>query len=236
LCSPTGPRYIRDGSLQADLGFDVDSSTIVLAGDSAGGHINNLVALSQNDPYFQPGFEKTDTSVQGFIDMFGPADGRKKHEDIFSEIVIQRRYKGNEDVPEISAAFDRVSPITYDLASTFDKPSPIRWLHFHGTNDGLVPIEENRAYYSKIFAAVSAITGAPFDPAPFEVGKGSAGVGMRKVAHVELKGSFHGFCGFLSIKTLAFCDAASVVLEDVKVEGRKRREGVGVGDVKVVTN
>ena len=212
-------KYIRTGDMAKSLGFDVDSATVVLAGDSAGGHINNLVALSQNDPFFQPGFEDVDTSVQGFIDMFGPSDGRFTHEDIFSEIVIQKRYKGNEEVADIKEDMERVSPICYDLTKTFGaKKEDIRWLHFHGTKDGLVPIEENRRYYGKIFDALG------------ETVTNWESMGARKVVHVELQGSFHGFCGFLTMKTMAFCDAVTVVLEDIKMnrEGGRRVEDVNV--------
>jgi acetyl esterase/lipase len=51
-----------------------DPNCIVVAGESAGGHIAALCALSQNDRSRQPGFESEDTSVQGCIDMYGYHD------------------------------------------------------------------------------------------------------------------------------------------------------------------
>ncbi|KAJ1558608.1 hypothetical protein HK405_013319, partial [Cladochytrium tenue] len=47
-----------------DVGF------VALVGGSAGGHLATVAALTQNDPYFQPGFESTDTSVQALLSLY----------------------------------------------------------------------------------------------------------------------------------------------------------------------
>jgi acetyl esterase/lipase len=52
-----------------DLG--ADPSAVYVAGSSAGAHIAALTALSANDPRFQPGFEKVDTTVRGAICLYG---------------------------------------------------------------------------------------------------------------------------------------------------------------------
>ncbi len=41
-----------------------DPNNIVLCGNSAGGHLASLAALTPNDPKYQPGFEEKDTTVQ----------------------------------------------------------------------------------------------------------------------------------------------------------------------------
>ena len=44
---------------------------IFLAGNSAGGHMAAMAALTPNDPKFQPGFESVDTSVTAVICQCG---------------------------------------------------------------------------------------------------------------------------------------------------------------------
>ena len=56
----------------AEYGGDPDR--VVVTGGSAGGHLACLVALTQNDPAFQPGFETADTSVLACVPVYGPFD------------------------------------------------------------------------------------------------------------------------------------------------------------------
>lgn len=51
--------------------FGTDPTTIFLAGNSAGGHMAAMAALTPNDPTFQPGFENVDTSVTAVICQYG---------------------------------------------------------------------------------------------------------------------------------------------------------------------
>nr|ASV46737.1 esterase [uncultured bacterium] len=53
----------------ADLG--ADPTTVVLAGSSAGAHLTALMALTRNNPAFQPGFEEADTSVTAAVCLYG---------------------------------------------------------------------------------------------------------------------------------------------------------------------
>jgi acetyl esterase/lipase len=55
-----------------------DPAMIFVAGTSAGAHIAAIAALTPNDPAFQPGFERTETSVAAAILMsgyYGPLAG-----------------------------------------------------------------------------------------------------------------------------------------------------------------
>lgn len=55
-----------------------DAGTIIVSGSSAGGHLASMLALTPNDPAFQPGFESADTSVSaaiGFYGYYGRAGG-----------------------------------------------------------------------------------------------------------------------------------------------------------------
>ncbi|HMC72049.1 MAG TPA: alpha/beta hydrolase, partial [Mycobacteriales bacterium] len=51
-----------------------DPDFIVVTGGSAGGHLTALVALTQNDPEYQPEFEDADTSVYAAVPYYGVYD------------------------------------------------------------------------------------------------------------------------------------------------------------------
>jgi len=51
--------------------YGVDPNFVLATGGSAGGHLASLIALTQNRPEFQPGFEEADTGIQGCISLYG---------------------------------------------------------------------------------------------------------------------------------------------------------------------
>ncbi|WP_281497140.1 alpha/beta hydrolase [Ornithinimicrobium sp. F0845] len=51
--------------------YGVDPSVVVVAGSSAGAHLASMVALTPDEPAFQPGFEDEDTSVAGAVCLYG---------------------------------------------------------------------------------------------------------------------------------------------------------------------
>jgi acetyl esterase/lipase len=53
----------------ADLG--ADPSTLVVCGGSAGAYLGSMCALTADDPTFQPGFERADTSVSAAVGLYG---------------------------------------------------------------------------------------------------------------------------------------------------------------------
>ncbi len=60
-------KWVKENS--RDYGADPDS--IFVAGSSAGGNMAAITGLTPNDPVFQPGFEGVDTTVSGFISLYG---------------------------------------------------------------------------------------------------------------------------------------------------------------------
>ncbi len=101
--------------------YGADTSTVFVAGSSAGAHLAATAALTPNDATFQPGFEDADTSVAGaicFFGYYGPVD------------------RGRQPLP--SSPFDYVRP---------DAP-PI--LVAHGEFDTLVPVEQARAFADRL--------------------------------------------------------------------------------------
>ena len=51
--------------------YGCDRAWVFVAGSSAGGHLASLAGLTPNDPSFQPGFERADTSVAAVISLYG---------------------------------------------------------------------------------------------------------------------------------------------------------------------
>ena len=60
-------RWIRNNAEEHGL----DPDFIIATGGSSGGHLASMTALTQNQPEFQPGFEKADTSIQGCVPIYG---------------------------------------------------------------------------------------------------------------------------------------------------------------------
>ncbi|KAF9404831.1 hypothetical protein BGZ94_003922 [Podila epigama] len=56
-------RWVKDGIRP----FGGNPNNIIVAGDSSGGQLAAMLAMTPNLPEFQPGFEAVDTSVQGCI-------------------------------------------------------------------------------------------------------------------------------------------------------------------------
>src|SRR4029434_6157057 len=60
-------RWIREeGSA-----YGVDPDFVVVTGGSAGGHLAALVALTGNEPLYQPGFEHVHTSGRACVALYG---------------------------------------------------------------------------------------------------------------------------------------------------------------------
>ena len=197
----------------------LDISTIVASGDSAGGHLCQLLSLTSNDVHYQPGFETVDTSLIGVIDMFGPSEFHKTRK-FAEEIVLGNKdgYLLNEGGSK--SLFQPLSPITYFIQFEEEERSfssgnsscknkvrlipklpklPEYWLCFHGTCDGLVPIEEGRNFYNHFFRHLSQNNKINFYPT-LENGynkflaKDSCKA-IKKSIRIEAKGSQHGFLG-----------------------------------------
>ncbi|MGG4265560.1 alpha/beta hydrolase [Peribacillus simplex] len=96
--------------------YGADPTTIFLAGNSAGGHLAAMAALTPNAPIFQPGFECVDTSVTAAICLYG--------------------YYGYIDTKPGTPS----SPMAY---SGKDAPP---FCVAHGDQDRLVPMEDARLF------------------------------------------------------------------------------------------
>jgi acetyl esterase/lipase len=147
---------------------------IVVTGGSAGGHLSSLMALTANDPKFQPGFEDQDTTLQGAVPFYGVYDFTNEndlqHHDgqssFFESSIMKLSLEGHSEEYQQASPMFRV----HDQAPPF--------LIIHGDKDTLVPVEEGRLFSEKL----EAVSSSP-------------------VAYAEISGGQHAFDIFPSIRS-----------------------------------
>jgi len=157
----------------ADYGGDPDY--VVVTGGSAGGHLAALLALTPNDPEYQPGFETVDTRVRACVPFYGVMDFTDRNgvypNDGLRVLLEKQVMKGSQQ--EIPEAWDRASPI----ARVGSHAPP--FFVVHGDSDSLVPVEDARHFVS----ALREKTESP-------------------VAYAEIPGAQHAFEIFPSLRSL----------------------------------
>jgi acetyl esterase/lipase len=174
-----------------------DPSFVVATGGSAGGHLSALVALTPNDPEYQPGFEAADTRVQGCVPFYGVYDfvnrnGTHRHMGMI-EFLEQRVLKGRRD--EIPEMFDRASPITRVSA---EAPP---FFVIHGELDALVPVAEAREFVRALREK-----------------------SRERVVYAELPGAQHAFELFPSVRTIHAVNSVHHFLAWLESDSRRSRE------------
>ena len=148
-----------------------DPSFVCVTGGSAGGHLSAMMALTPNDPRFQPGFEDVDTSVQAAVPFYGVYDiadtletkaGRDRLNRFLARVMFSSRER---------SAYESATALLHvrETAPPF--------FVIHGTNDSLAPVGEARALVDLLRANSKEV-----------------------VAYAELPGAQHGFDVFHSIR------------------------------------
>ena len=134
----------------ADYGGD--PNFIIATGGSAGGHLSSLLALSANDPDFQPDHPGVDTSVQGCVPYYGavdflddaghhPSDGITQY---LSQTVLKQT---PQEAPELWQATSPMRRV-HTAAPPF--------LIVCGDKDTLVPVGSNAAFADALREASDA--------------------------------------------------------------------------------
>jgi acetyl esterase/lipase len=179
-------RWIRENiaSHGGDPGF------IAVTGGSAGGHLATLVALTANDPEYQPGFEAVDTSVVAAVPFYGAYDFLE-HNGCRVEEMTQPSF--------VEKLVMKSSP--REERREWERASPIRWVHagappffvLHGTHDSLVWVEGARSFVAALRQA-----------------------SRRPVAYAEIDGAQHAFDIFWSRRCVNAVDGVAAFLAWVR--------------------
>jgi acetyl esterase/lipase len=155
--------------------YGADPNFVAVTGGSAGGHLAALLALTPNDPEYQPGFESRDTAVQAAVPMYGVYDFVDRfhtfHNPEIHHLLESRVMKAA--LSEAPEAYEKASPIARVRA---DAPP---FFVVHGDHDTLVPVEQARHFV----AALRAVSRQP-------------------VAYAEIPGAQHAFDLFPSLRCL----------------------------------
>lgn len=130
----TAVRFLRANAAK----YGIDKDRFAALGYSAGGHLACLLGLADE----KCGFEGTEcpgqsSRVQAVVDYFGPTDFAGFAKDASAQRGMIGPFIGAK-YSENPKAHDRASPVKY--VSSAAPP----FLIFHGTKDGIVPIEQSR--------------------------------------------------------------------------------------------
>jgi acetyl esterase/lipase len=175
--------------------YGADPGFLVVAGNSAGGHLAALAALTANVPEYQPGFEQADTSVDACVAFYGIHDlldryGHWPHQGMHRLLERQVMKRSRTAARE---AYEAGSPVSRVHA---DAPP---FLLVHGDRDSLAPVEESR----RLHEALGRVSRAP-------------------VALVEVPGAQHAFEIFPSVRTTYTLEGVTRFLAAVKDRGASR--------------
>ena len=159
-----------------------DPGFVMVSGNSAGGHLSSLAALTPNDPAYQPGFEDADTTVQAAAPLYGVYDftgemlgelsgqARRHKQGMLRFLqfsIVRKSLKRSREVFERASPWHRVG-----------QHAPPFFL-IHGSMDTLALPHEARAFAQRLKEASD-----------------------ETVIYAELPRTQHAFDQFLSIRTI----------------------------------
>jgi acetyl esterase/lipase len=175
--------------------YGADTGFLVLAGNSAGGHLAALAALTPNDAECQPGFEAADTSVDACVAFYGVHDllDRFGHWPNGGMRHLLEKYVMKKTRAEAREAYDAGSP----LARVHPDAPP--FLLVHGSLDTLSPVEESR----RLHEALASVSRAP-------------------AVLAEMPGAQHAFEVFPSVRTM---HTVAGVARFLAVMAERRKKG-----------
>ncbi|KAG0209111.1 hypothetical protein BGX28_000128 [Mortierella sp. GBA30] len=135
--------------------FGGNPDNIIVAGDSAGGHIAAMVALTANQPEYQPGFESVDTAVQGCLGLspildLADVENYSNHDSRSRFIRDVAKRQGSSESAENLKFLTEHSP-RFRI-----KSSGVPFLIVHGDTDTLVPVQHARTFVNEFRNTCSA--------------------------------------------------------------------------------
>jgi acetyl esterase/lipase len=188
-----------------------DPNFVVVTGGSAGGHLTALVALTQNDPEYQPGFESADTSVYAAVPYYGVYDftgrnmvrgrsGERGMRMFLERSVMPTKFADDPEGWAKASPLDRITPD--------DPPMFV----IHGHNDTLVPVREAHHFVDKLRKT-----------------------SREPVVYAEMPGAQHAFDIFPSIRTAHMIRAIERYVDFMysryRAGSRKRSDQADRGEV-----
>jgi acetyl esterase/lipase len=182
-----------------------DPNFLCVTGGSAGGHLCALVALTANDPEYQPGFESVDTTMRAAVPFYGVYDFTNRNStwpkrtvtQFFGPIVMKKKLA---DDPE---AFAKASPM--DQVNALAPP----FFVVHGDLDTLAPVADAREFVARL----RAISKAP-------------------VLYAEMKGAEHAFDVFPSYRTARVIEGIERFLHSVHEQYLRGRSHGAVSEAE----
>ncbi|CAG8437996.1 alpha/beta-hydrolase [Rhizophagus irregularis] len=156
------------------VSYGGDPNFVAVSGDSAGGHLAALMALTANDKLYQPGFEQIDTKVQACVGINGIYDVTNKHKAFNPEwfsLEICGKNPSNMSEDSIREMLENASPeVLVERKGNLNEEF-VPFLIIHGDNDQLINIKSCREFV-KTFR----------NSAP-----------NSKLVSIELPGAHHGY-------------------------------------------
>jgi acetyl esterase/lipase len=169
--------------------YGADPGFVVVTGGSAGGHLAALVALTPDDPRYQPGFEAVDTAVQACVPMYGVYDFLDRHgvrgRDAMRPFL--ERFVMKCAPEECLGLWEAASPI--DLV----RPDAPPFFVVHGGHDTLAWVEDARFFVEALRA-----------------------VSRNPVVYAELPHAQHAFDVMYSVRTAYVVDAIGRWLDGLR--------------------
>jgi acetyl esterase/lipase len=159
--------------------YGIDPEFVAVTGGSAGGHLTAMMALTANDPEYQPGFEDADTTLQAAVPIYAVYDFTNRLGTMLT------RFRTQMLEPMIMKAFFDQEPEKFYRASPLDRihADAPPFLVVHGDRDTLAPVED-----AQLFVQMMRETS------------------RSEVMYTELRGAQHAFDVFASPRTARMLD------------------------------